>query len=184
MQQPQSLQFHQQQEYLRLLATQVAQATEAQELAKAAAMRAEQQASVAQQRSDAIAGAATLEIEAARKASMETVDYAEEQLRRNAEIQCAQARAAAEAHIGTVKLEAEELHASQIAMQSKQYASFIGSKDAELSEARRELEEVQAQLRVAWIEKRKSNIRGTRCWGNVLTTGRWSQRKGSSRGKG
>ena len=156
MQQPQSLQLQQQQEYTRLLATHVAEATEAQELARAAAMKAEQQVSVAQQRSDAIAGAATLEVQAARKASMEAVDYAEEQLRRNAEIQCAQARAAAEAQVGAVKLEADELHASQIAKQSKEHASTIGSRDIELSETRRELEEVQARLRDVWIEKERA----------------------------
>ena len=66
MQQPQSLQLQQQQEYTRLQATHVAEATEAQDLARAAAMKAEQQVSVAQQRSDAIAGAANHEVEAAR----------------------------------------------------------------------------------------------------------------------
>ena len=163
MQQPQFLQSLQHQEYSQLLAIHMAQAKEEQELAKVAAMKAEQQVSVAQQRSDAIAGAATHEVEAARKASRETVEYAEEQLRRDAEIQRAQARAAEEAHIGAVKLEAEELHARKIAKQSREYASSIGSNDKELSEARRELEEAQTRLRDVWAETRKSKLRGTRC---------------------
>ena len=49
---------------------------------------------------------------------------------------CAQAHAAAEAQVEKIKLEAEQMHASKIAMQSDLYASVVGSKDAALSEAR------------------------------------------------
>ena len=156
--QPQPLQIRQQQEHTRFLATHVAHATEAQELAQAAAMKAELQASVAQQRSDAIAGAANLEVQAARKASTKAVDLAEEQLRRKAEIHCAQVHAAAAAQIDAVKLEAEELHTSCIAKQSEEHASSIGNKDKELSETRRELEEVYAQLHTVWIEKERGKL--------------------------
>ena len=155
MQQPQSLQLQQQQEYTRLLATHVAEATEAQELARAAAMKAEQQVSVAQQRSDAIAEVASHEIEAARKASLETVDKVASQLRRDAEIHCAEARAAGDAHVERVKLEADEMHASRIATQSARYDSIVGSKEAELSETRRQLEEVYNQLHAECVENEK-----------------------------
>ena len=118
--------------------------------------------SVAQQRSDAIAEVASHEIEAARKASLETVDKVASQLRRDAEIHCAEARAAGGAHVERIKLEADEMHASRIATQSARYDSIVGSKDAELSETRRQLAEVYDQLRVEWVEKDTAKVESTK----------------------
>ena len=54
------------------------------------------------------------------------------------------------------------MHASRIATLSDHFNSVVGSKDAEISETRRQLAEVYEQLRVEWVEKENAKAESTK----------------------